>query len=207
MYIPHHFKNENLEEVKSFIQENSFGILLTRGKKRMLGAHIPLELETGKDGNELIYGHISKANPQWSTYQNDDEVLCIFNGAQAYVSSSWYDHENVSTWNYIAVHVYGKIEILDEEELLFSLNKLVDKYESKMENPFRMKDMSKQTLNQVKGIVGFKIYITDIQAAYKLSQNRNEADYNNIINKLNSSDNAGDQEMGREMNEKRSTGK
>ena len=160
-------------------------------------------MEEDNHGKEVIYGHVSKANPQWKGYKTDEEVLCILNGPHGYVSSSWYDHENVSTWNYIAVHVYGQIEIVQEDELLYSLNKLVDKYESKMEQPFKMKDMSAKTLNQVKGIVGFKIHISEIQAGYKLSQNRNDHDYGNIISKLEKSANSGDIILGKEMSKRR----
>ena len=72
-----------------------------------------------------------------------------------------------------------------------------------MEQPFKMKDMSAKTLNQVKGIVGFKIHIREIQAAYKLSQNRNDHDYGGIISKLEKSENSGDIVLGKEMSKRR----
>lgn len=183
MHIPHHFKNENIEEVKAFLKENSFGVLISVHDDRPWGTHIPLELEEDKTGKQVLYGHIAKANPQWKTFEGQ-EILAIFNGVHSYVSSSWYNHENVPTWNYIAVHVYGKIAPLDEEELLYSMKKLVDKYEQHSENPVRIEDLSTKTLRQMKGVFGFKIEIKEIQAAYKLSQNRSEEDYHNIIKKI-----------------------
>lgn len=184
MYIPNYYKNENLKEVKDFLLKNSFGILISTVEQKPWGTHTPLVLEIAPNGNEVLYGHISKANPQWEYFSKEAPVLAIFNGPHAYVSSSWYSHENVPTWNYIAVHVYGHLQILDKEETKYALKKLIDKYESTSTNPVRLENLSENTLRQINGIVAFKITIDEIQAAYKLSQNRTEADYKNVVNTL-----------------------
>lgn len=190
MYIPSHFKQEDLDEVRNFIKANSFGILITVGNGKIWGSHIPLELEEDPEGNEVIYGHISKANHQLEdVVAGEDEVMIIYNGPHAYVSSSWYGHENVPTWNYIAVHVYGRLSIIDESEVTYALNKLMNKYESSMKNPVKLSSLSKSTMRQVKGVIGFKIQINEIQAAYKLSQNRNQEDYHAIVDELKDSPN------------------
>jgi transcriptional regulator len=130
-------------------------------------------------------GHLSRANPQWKTFDDESEVLTIFSGPHAYISSSWYDHENVPTWNYIAVHIYGKIRIIEGAELLDSLNQLVDKYEASSRQPVSMEGMSKQFVEQsLKGLVGFEILITNIEASYKLSQNRDQKNQLAIIAEL-----------------------
>ncbi|UJH67773.1 FMN-binding negative transcriptional regulator [Allomuricauda sp. SCSIO 65647] len=183
MYIPHYYKNENLDEVKAFLRKNSFGILVNQVDGKPWATHIPLELETDRAGEDVLVGHISKANPQWKVFEDNAEVLCIFNGPHAYVSSSWYQEEEVPTWNYIAVHVYGKLTVLDEEATMKALHRLVDKYEQQSENPISLHDMSSKTLRQVKGVVGFQIKINEIQAAYKLSQTRPE-DHASIIKHL-----------------------
>src|SRR5436190_23118671 len=118
MYVPGYSRNQNIDEVKEFIKENSFGILVSSGSSKLHATHIPLELSTNGNGKDILTGHISKANPQWKNFNGSDRVLVIFNGPHAYVSSSWYDHENVPTWNYIAVHVYGIIKIIEGEKLL-----------------------------------------------------------------------------------------
>jgi len=200
MFIPKNFKNENLEEVSAFIKNNSFGILLSTTNNKIWGTHIPLELEQDLNGQEVIYGHVAKANIQWKDFEQNEDVLMIFNGPHAYVSSSWYSHENVPTWNYIAVHVYGKIKIIDEEELLYSITKLVDKYEAHQKSPVSVDKFSDKTMRQMKGIVGFKVLITEIQAAYKLSQNKNEEDYSEVINHLKNSDNYSTREIAEIMN-------
>lgn len=184
MFIPEIYKNENQEEIKKFLQENSFGILINQTDGKLCATHIPLELDTNKDGNQILAGHISKENPQWKGFTDNDQILAVFSGPHSYISSSWYDHENVPTWNYIAVHVYGKIKIIEGEAVIESLKKLVDKYERNSENPIRVADLSKKTMMQTRGIVAFEIEITEIQATRKLSQNRDDKNYQNIISEL-----------------------
>lgn len=182
MYIPHYYKNENLDEVYEFIKQNSFGILINQVDGKPWGTHIPLELEKEGDKDVLV-GHIAKANPQWKSFNHDEELLCIFNGPHAYVSSSWYKEEEVPTWDYIAVHVYGKLKILNEEGTMRALQRLVNRYEASSKNPLSLYDLSPKILRQVKGVVGFFIEITEIQAAYKLSQTRKE-DHASIVHNL-----------------------
>lgn len=184
MYIPAIYKNENVEEIRSFLKSNSFGILVNQTQGKLWGTHIPLELETNAQGKEVLYGHISKENPQWQSFENNNDVLAIFSGPNSYISSSWYDHENVPTWNYIAVHVYGKTRIIEEAEMLFALKKLVDKYEADSKNPVRIENLSEETMKQTNGLVAFEIEITEIQAVKKLSQNRDDKNHSHIITEL-----------------------
>jgi transcriptional regulator len=190
MYIPQDYKNENLKEVKEFIINNSFGILINHINGKPWATHIPLELDKDSNGNDILVGHIAKANPQWKYFVKDKDVLCIFNGPNTYVSSSWYAEEEVPTWNYIAVHIYGLLKVQDKKALMASLHKLVDKYERKSENPMSLNNLSKNTLRQVNGIIGFEIEIKEIQAAYKLSQGR-EHDHPKIIEELEKRDTGG----------------
>ena len=184
MYTPEIYKNENQEEIKKFLQENSFGILINQTNGKLWATHIPLELDTNENGATILSGHISKENPQWNGFIDNDQVLAVFSGPHSYISSSWYDHENVPTWNYIAVHVYGKIKIIEGEAVIESLKKLVDKYEQKSENPVRIEDLSQKIMLQSRGMVAFDIEIREIQARRKVSQIRDEKTYQNIISEL-----------------------
>lgn len=184
MFIPDLYKNENQEEINDFLKKNSFGILINQTEGKLWATHIPLVLDINKNGKQILFGHISKENPQWKSFAENDEILAIFSGPHSYISSSWYDHENVPTWNYIAVHVYGKIKIIEGEAVIESLKKLVDKYEQKSENPIRIEDLSKKTMRQTNGIVAFEIEINEIQAQHKLSQNRDKKNKDNIILQL-----------------------
>lgn len=184
MYIPDLYKNENQEEIRNFIHENGFALLINQVDGKPWATHTPLLLEINSHGKEVLIGHISIENPQAQSFNADSEILAVFNGPHSYISSSWYDHENVPTWNYIAVHMYGKIRVLNYDETVASLKNLVDKYESKSENPVRVEELSEKTMRQARGIVAFEIEITSIQAKKKLSQNRDQKNYENIISEL-----------------------
>ncbi|MFK7811685.1 MAG: FMN-binding negative transcriptional regulator [Maribacter sp.] len=190
MFTPSHYKNEDIKEIKDFLINNSFGILINQVDGKPWATHIPLELDIDSDGNDILVGHIAKANPQWQYFKENTQILCIFNGPHSYVSSSWYTDEEVPTWNYIAVHVYGTLKIQSEKALLASLHKLVDKYESDSKEPVSLNDMSPKTMGQIRGIVGFEIKVEDIQATYKLSQGR-EQDHPKIISELEEQDHSG----------------
>lgn len=189
MYIPELYKNENQEDIQNFIHQNGFGILVNQTDGKLWATHIPLLLEE-KEGKQILVGHVSKENPQAQSFKTNDDVLAIFTGPHTYISSSWYDHENVPTWNYLAVHVYGKVKLHSLEESIEALKKLVNKYEAKSEKPVRIEDLSKKTMLEARGIVSFEIEITAIEAKKKLSQNRDDKNYKTIISKLeNSNDN------------------
>lgn len=183
MFIPKHFKITDMEEVRDFIRKHSFGTIVTTDQGRPTATHLPLELND-VDGEYYISGHFAKANPQWKTLEGQKKVLIIYQGPHAYISSTWYEDENVSTWNYQAIHVYGTPTILSEEELKEDLKSLMWKYETDKENGAVWENTSDETKKQINGIVGFKVKVEEVQAAYKLSQNRNEKDYNNVIEKL-----------------------
>jgi transcriptional regulator len=182
MYTPKHFVNDNPAEVKSFIRQNSFGILVSQAGGKLLATHIPLALS---DDETKLTGHLSRANAQWKDFAQYDEVLAIFSGPHTYISSSWYNHENVPTWNYIAAHVYGKIQIINDDQLYDSLTRLVDKYEKHSVRPVTVANLSHDYMKRaMQGIVGFEILISKIESSFKLSQNRDQVNYNNIINEL-----------------------
>jgi transcriptional regulator len=195
MYIPELYKNENEEEITTFLRNNSFGILVNLLDGQLWATHIPLELEQNESGKKLLCGHISKDNPQWKGFQSNADILAIFSGPHSYISSSWYEKENVPTWNYIAVHVYGKIKIIEGDDVIASLKRLTDKYEQNSKNPVRLEDLSEKTMRQVAGIVAFEIEIDRIEAVKKMSQNRKERDYSNIISELEKTDNTASNEV------------
>lgn len=184
MYIADHYENTDPAAIENFIAENSFGILVNQTEGKLWATHIPLEIDVNAKGEKVLYGHLSKENRQWKGFAENDRVLAIFSGPHAYISSSWYDFENVPTWNYSAVHVYGKVRVIEGDELIDHLGRLVGKYEATQQNPVSVAGFSRKTMLQTRGIVGFEIVIDDIQAIRKLSQNRDEKNYRNIISEL-----------------------
>ncbi|WP_144510840.1 FMN-binding negative transcriptional regulator [Bacillus sp. FJAT-22090] len=202
MYVPKYFKATDVNEISEFVQQNSFGTIVTTRKGKPIATHLPLSLSKIEE-DYYITGHLAYGNPQWRTFENEEDILVMFQGPHAYISSSWYEHENVPTWNYQAVHMYGSASIMNEEELQQELTRLLQKYEQHRENPVLWDTLSPQVLEkELKGIVGFKIKVKEIQAAYKLSQNRNEKDYHNIIEKLQEEDDLDSKQMAQLMAKK-----
>ena len=184
MYIPKYYKITDLEEINEFIKANSFATIVSIRKGRPIASHIPLQMTKIQDDYYLT-GHLAYGNPLWRTFEEINDILVIFNGPHAYISSSWYENENVPTWNYQSVHMYGKASLMEEQELAQDLAHLLEKYEKYRENPVLWDKLSPELLQQeMKGIKGFKIKIEEVQAAYKLSQNRNATDYANIMSEL-----------------------
>jgi transcriptional regulator len=185
MFIPNIYSISDTKVISEFILKNSFATIISVNDiKRPNGSHIPLELEIDIHGETALYGHVAKGNVIGSEIVSNPNVLCIFQGPHTYVSSGWYGHENVPTWNYMAVHIYGKADILNEDEKYISLQKLMQKYEKGRPNEQKIENYSSNTMRQLKGIVAFKIRIEEMQCVFKLSQNRNEADYRSVIHHL-----------------------
>ncbi len=197
MYTAKVNRNENTEALHEFIHANGFAILVSNVEGKPWATHIPLLLSSDK---KKLQGHIAKGNKQWKEWNADTEVLAIFQGPHAYISSSWYDHENVSTWNYLAVHVYGKLKIQTEQELLDSLKELTVKYEKQSERPVSVDRMNPNYVKrEMLGIVGFEIGISRIEATYKLSQNRDAQNHEMIITELEKRNDQGSTAIATEM--------
>jgi len=187
MFIPKNYKSEDISLLKKIINENAFGLLIS-GKEKLSATHA-LFLINQSETIFKLESHISKANPQAKLLQNGDEVLCDFLGPHTYISSSWYEKINVSTWNYQAVQIRGSVQLMTDEELYLHLEKLTDKYETPQQCPMLVKNMGEDFVKkEMKGAFGMFIIPTEINIANKLSQNRNDKDYDNIIKTLNQSD-------------------
>lgn len=188
MFVPKLYRSEDMEVMRDIIKENSFALLISSVDK-IRATHSMMMLNETDSENPYIETHISRANPQAKTLKNGDEVLCDFLGAHTYISSSWYDHINVSTWNYEAVQIHGKVELMNQDELYSHLDKLTTKYENFQQCPMMVKDMGREFVEkEMKGAFGIKVIPTEIFIKQKLSQNRKENDYNNIISHLEQSD-------------------
>jgi transcriptional regulator len=189
MHIPRRYEEKDKEKIHAFIRENSFAILISVKDGLPVGTHIPLLLEQDAEGKDILMGHISKGNEQKYTLINGAKVLAIFPGPHAYISPRWYTRINVPTWNYIAVHAYGTIRIVEGEALKAALSRLTHNYEGHRPQPVRLEEIPEKEFNDdFRGIVGFEIVIEEIQAAYKLSQNRDEESYHNVIGQLEQGD-------------------
>lgn len=200
MYIPKNNLIKESETIFRFMRENGFAIVVSTHKGETIASHLPVELEERESGEKYLSTHMAKANLQWQHFAEGSEALVIFNGPHTYISSSWYDHVNVPTWNYIAVHVYGKVRLLNDEEATAVLQNLVNRYEKHSEHPFRMEQLDEKFMkSHLKAMVALEISMDRIDAKEKLSQNRNEHNYNLILEQLEKRDDAQSAALKKEM--------
>jgi len=183
MYIPKHNEMNDSTAIEKFIQTHSFGIFTSLVDGEPFATHLPFLYD--KKENRL-YAHMAKANTQWRNLDGQT-TLTVFSGAHAYVSPSWYTvGESVPTWNYLAVHVYGKSSLMtNAEELADLLDKTVRCYEPTSTLPRHAGESFYR--NMMHAIVGFRIDITRIEGKEKLSQNRSTADQLGVIAELSKS--------------------
>ena len=203
MFIPKIYKSEDASLMKKIISENAFALLISN-KEKLSATHSMFLLNEDKE-HFYLETHISKANFQAKVLKDDDEVLCDFLGAHSYISSSWYEKTNVSTWNYEAVQIRGKVKVMTDEELYNHLEKLTFKYEKIQKCPMLVEKMGEELVKkEMKGAFGINIFPTEIFIANKLSQNRNDNDFENIILNLEQSDFANDKKIAELMKKNRS---
>ncbi|MBJ7929239.1 transcriptional regulator [Bacillus toyonensis] len=182
MYIPKYFAIQGEEMKYETIEQNSFATLFSQHNGEPYATHLPLLLNRE---TLTLYGHFARPNAQWKDSENQ-QVLAIFQGPHSYISPSWYEtNKAVPTWNYVAVHVYGELEVVeDKQELLNSLQDLVHKYEDP-QSTYSLDNVDPDYMAGLsKGIVGFKIKINKIEGKAKLSQNHSIERRNLVVEKL-----------------------
>jgi transcriptional regulator len=199
MYTPDRYKNTDRKELSAFIRKNPFGILIIYDGEKPVATHIPMMLEEENNKFALI-GHISKENEQGKLFYEAPQAMAIFHGPHSYISSSWYNHDNVSTWNYIAVHVYGKISVMTELELYEHLIQLTNTMEAHSEKPKYFENISPKVIREnVTGVTGFMMTVETMQSSFKLSQNRDNVNHKNIISELEKRGDAPSKAIAEEM--------
>ena len=187
MYIPRYYSQNNPDVIDGFIQSNSFATLVSVTDDGPTAVHIPVELRIDCDGGRWLYGHVARANRIWRSFHAERNLLVIFNGPHAYISPRWFTSVNVPTWNYIAVHVYGKPVIVEDSRQMYDmLKRMVENYEAPPEQAaFKIEDLPDKLLqSQMARIVCFQIKVERIEASYKLSQSDEKRDQQTIINEL-----------------------
>ena len=206
MYTPRAFALDDLPEIQQLIQHTRLAQLITLGENGLQASHLPLLLNPDEGPNGTLYGHLARANPQWRELQNGSEALVIFAGADAYISPAFYpakaEHGKVvPTWNYIAVHARGPVELIEEpERLLQIVSRLSDQHESGRERPWAVSDAPRDYLDSMlRAIVGFALPIRRLEGKWKLGQNRSAADQAGVRDGLAASTSPGDRELATRM--------
>lgn len=187
MYIPSYFKENNTDELIEFIKAHNFATLISISNNVPIATHLPFVINI-KDNKISLISHMAKANPQWQTFAKN-ELLIIFQGPHAYISPSNYEkQQNVPTWNYIAVHAYGKAKVIEEQKELISLmENTIVAFENKFMEQWR--NLSSDYINNMlKAIVAFEIEVIKMEGKFKLSQNKTKVEQENIIHSLSDSE-------------------
>jgi transcriptional regulator len=184
VYAPPFSVENDTSQLHEFMRRNSFGLLTTQANGRLVASHLPLLLEPDASPQGHLIGHMARANPQWR--QVDGEVLVVFSGPHAYISPAWYEAEGtVPTWNYVAVHAYGTLQIIQERgALLEILRKSVQIYEGARAKPWSFDESGPHIEALLKAIVGFRIEIKSLEGKWKLSQNQPEERRRRVIRAL-----------------------
>ena len=187
MYNLPHFKETNPEEIIPFMHEHPFAFLsgsTVAGK--LIATQIPLLTEE-RNGELFLLGHVMRGTDHFKAFSENPSVLAVFTGPHTYVSASWYSNPHMgSTWNYMSVHAAGKVSILPEEGLRELMRKLSLKFEGNNgSSPTVFDNLSPDYLKQMlPAIAGIEIKVESLEHVFKLSQNRDEQSYRNIIAEL-----------------------
>ncbi|MBV7331907.1 FMN-binding negative transcriptional regulator [Chloroflexi bacterium TSY] len=174
------------------MEQYSFATIVTSDPKGIpFATHMPIVLDRTRGLNGTLVSHMARANPQWKHFQQEQEILAIFQGPHAYISPSWYEGEfNVPTWNYAVVHVYGIPKIVEDTAVLLQImTELVATYEHSMPEPWRVPWADERITNLLKAIVGFELEITRLEGKFKLNQNKAVADQLSVVKALRDSAN------------------
>lgn len=172
MYLPAAFAETDLKKLHDFIEQHSFGLLVSHVDGQLFATHLPFLLDRTTGSRGTLVCHVARANPQWRPV-GDASAMAVFSGPHVYVSPTWYEAENVvPTWNYSAVHAYGRCEIIEDESgLLEIVQEMVRVYEQSMPRPWKW-DTSRDSVRRLLGqIVGIRIEIERIEGKFKLNQN------------------------------------
>ena len=180
MYIPRHFRLEDREAVVELLGRHSFGTLVTSFDGEPQATHLPFVFDPDRGQYGTLVSHMARANPQWQQFvrygPEGGLALAIFQGPHSYISPSWYgDAEpTVPTWNYVAVHAYGRPHILDApREVRALLDRLVASNEAGLDPAWALSSQPDDYIERMmRAIVAFQMPLERLEAKAKLSQNK-----------------------------------
>ncbi len=202
MYLPSHFEETRVEILHRLIRAHPLGALVTFGTDGLNANHVPFEIDPDPAPYGTLRAHVARANPVWREFSKEVEPLVIFQGAQTYVTPSWYQtkKENgkvVPTFNYIVVHAYGTMRVFEDSAWLRKfVSGLTDRFEASRAQPWSITDAPEDFVAmQLRAIVGIEIHLTRLIGKWKTSQNRPSADQEGVIAGLRESDDAIAREM------------
>lgn len=202
MYVPKHFEETDTAVLHALIRAHPLGAWVTLGTDGLLANHIPFLLQPSRGEHGTLVGHVARANPVWHSFSATSDSVVIFQGAEAYITPSWYTSKHahgkaVPTWNYAVVHAHGMPRSIEDHEWLFKhVSSLTDTHEASQAHPWKVTDApSDFTQSLMNAIVGIEIPIARLVGKWKVSQNRPGADKLGVVAGLTGAGDSDSREM------------
>lgn len=186
MYNLSHFKEKDTTVILDFIKQHSFALITGVNEINIpVATHLPFLIKE-RNGDLYLQAHIMRNTDHHKAFEKNPNVLVVFTSPHCYVSASWYENkQQASTWNYQAVHATGILRFLDETALLQMLDELTAFYENNEASPSLYENLPEDYVQRLsKGIIAFEVKVTSLEHVFKLSQNKDQSTYNNIIEQL-----------------------
>ncbi len=202
MYLPKHFCVDEMASLAKYMRSASFATLVTSVDGSPYASHLPLYFDPDKGPYGTLYGHVARANEHWKFFDVNRPSLAIFTGINAYITPNWLQSTNaVPTWNYVAVHAYGRPLLIEEPDAVLALlHNLTQSYETEATGNWTIDRMDQRVLRGLlKGIVAFEIPIERIEGKRKMSQNKPLEVQKSAISGLRKMQDKGSTEVAEEM--------
>jgi len=191
MYTPKHFAAPNALALSELIRTYPFATLIMTTADGVEVNHLPLYL----DNQGVLSGHLARANPLWQAVRAEQPVMAVFHGPHVYVTPSWYATKAqacrvVPTWNYVVVHVHGKLRVIENAHWLRShLAALTAQQEAAFEQPWQLEDAPTGFIDKLmQAVVGIEITITQLTGKWKVSQNQPSENQLGVLQGLSASE-------------------
>ncbi|MBX9782979.1 MAG: FMN-binding negative transcriptional regulator [Chitinophagaceae bacterium] len=186
MYNLPHFKEPDEQLVIEFVKQHPFAMLIgVDAANKPVATQVPVFIDE-RNGHFFLTGHIQRKTDHHNAFEQNPNALVVFTGAHAYVSASWYENKaQASTWNYMSVHAKGLLRFLSDEELYEALKRTIHHFENNPHSPSLVEKMSDEYVqSNMKAIIAFEVEVKELNHVFKLSQNRDEKSYDNIVDKF-----------------------
>jgi transcriptional regulator len=186
VYTPAHFAVDE-ESAVAFLEQVRAADLVTMTADGLVATFLPLLYDPSAGEHGALRGHVARPNDQWKLEPVGD-ALVIVHGEDAYITPSWYpskaEHGRVvPTWNYTTAHVYGELVIHDDPDWVAeNVRGLTERHEAGRAAPWSVEDAPPEFhAGQLRAIVGIELVISRVEAKFKMSQNRGEADVDGVV--------------------------
>jgi len=191
MYQPAHFIETRRELMHALMDAHPFATLVTLGVEGLNANHLPFELDPGSGEHGCLRAHVARSNPVWQDLRDGVEALVIFQGPHAYVSPGWYPTKQahgraVPTWNYVVVHAYGPLRVVEDKAWLRAMVKRLSvRHEAAMAQPWRLEDAPADYIDRMlDAIVGIELPIARLLGKWKVSQNQPRENREGVVRGL-----------------------